>query len=326
MANPGTLFKDVSAGRFKPAYYFYGAEDYRIAEAEKFVARQFLPDLQRAANYRKIDARKAKVADLVAELSNLPMLGEKQVFVIGNFQSYRPKQVQQILALLTPADPNRIVIFTSPSSKMPKKTSAFFKSVSKCAEPVQFDRLTFQAVAGQISSVLKKEGIEITPEALKLFTELVDGNKGALDRELAKLVNFRQSGETVEVEDIHQVIAGHEVFGIFELADLVVAGETRKVLKMIRGLLAEGTTAVTLVTLLQQHFTSVYLVKNGKQPLGNRSFLTYKFKQQAQKYDSSRLEEIIIEIAAADARLRHQELKQEMVLEMLALTLAGENR
>jgi len=326
MATPQTLFKDVSAGRFKPAYYFFGAEDYRVAEAEKFVSRRFLPDMQRAANYRKIDARKAKVPDLVAELSNLPMLGEKQVFVILNFQSYRPNQVQQILRLLDPPDPNRIVIFTSPSSKMPKKTSAFYKAVSKCAEPVQFDRLKFETAAVQISMALKKEEIGITPEALKLFTELIDGNKGALDREVAKLIDYRQSGETVEVNDIRQVVAGHEVFGIFELADLVVAGKTRRVLQMTRTLLAEGTSAVTLVMLLQQHFTSVYLVKNGKRPLGNRSFLTYKFQQQAQKYESDRLEEIIIEIAAADARLRHQELKQETVLEMLALSLAGENR
>ena len=69
-----------------PAYYFFGTEDYRIVEAEKYVARQFLPDRQLVTNYRKIDGKKTSCSDLLAELSSLPMLGERQVFgVTSNF-------------------------------------------------------------------------------------------------------------------------------------------------------------------------------------------------------------------------------------------------
>ncbi|MFQ5452657.1 MAG: DNA polymerase III subunit delta [Candidatus Zixiibacteriota bacterium] len=321
MAAPQKLFKDISAGKFKSAYYFYGSEDYRISEAVKFVAHQFLPDRQLSVNYRKIDAARTKTSDLITQLSTLPMLGEKQVFAITGFQSYKPTEIKKILSLVSPQDPNRIIIFTSPSSKTPKKSSAFIKTISQSAELVAFNRLTFKEAARQITTKLEKDKIKITSDALKLLTELLSGNRGALEAELTKLINYKNSGDTIEIEDIRLISSGFEVFNMFELADFVVAGQSTKVLQMIRSLISEGKSAAFLTTLLQQHFTSLYLVKNGKKPLGRRDFLIYKFRPQADKYSNHRLEEIIIEIAEADARLRQAGIKPETTLEVLALNL-----
>ncbi|UCG63222.1 MAG: DNA polymerase III subunit delta [Candidatus Zixiibacteriota bacterium] len=326
MPTPSTLFKDVTAGRFKPAYYFFGSEDYRIAEAEKFVAMQFLPHLQMATNLYRIDARKTRAPDLMAELANLPMLGEKQVFVVRDFQSYRADDVKQVLKLLSPADPNRIIIFSTPSARTPRRNSAFFNSISKAAEAIEFKKLSYQESAAIIQARLKKEDLTIAPEALRLLTELVAGSRGALEAELTKLVNYKESGDKIEVADIRSVSAGYEVFGIFDLADQVVAGDAKKVFNMVRSLLAEGNSPATLIALMQQHFTSLYLVKNDKSPLGRRAFLTHKLRQQAEKYSGRRLEEIIIEIAAADVRLRHKGVKPETTLEMLVMKLVGESR
>lgn len=326
MLAPNELFKSVSAGKFKPAYYFFGTEDYRISEAEKFVARQFLPDRQLTTNYRKIDGKKASCADLMAELSNFPMLGERQVFAVSDFQSYSPTEIERVLGMLTPADPSRIVIFSSPSTKAPKKNSSFFITVSKAAEAVEFRRLSDREVARLISRQLEQEEIKIEPEALKLLTELIAGNRGAVEAEVAKLVNYKETGDMVTVEDIKKIAAGYEIFNVFQVADLIVAGDPGQVLRAIEALLANGNSPATIATLLQQHFISLYLVKNGKKPLGRRGFLIPKLSEQAAKYDNSQLEQIIIEIAATDGELRRQRLKPEMALEMLALTLTRESK
>ncbi len=326
MATPQRLFQEVSTGRFKPAYYFFGTEDYRITEAEKFVARQFLPDLQLVTNYRKIDGKKTSCADLMAELSNFPMLGERQVFAVSDFQSYTPTEIGRVLRLLAPVDTTRVVIFSSPSSKIPKKNSSFFIAVSKVVEAVEFRKLSNREVAGLITRQLQQAEVKIEPEALKLLTELIAGNRGAVEAEVAKLVNYKEPGETVSVEDVKRIAAGYEIFNVFQVADLIVAGDPAKVLRAIENLLANGNSPVTITTLLQQHFISLYLVKNGKKPLGRRGFLIPKLSEQAAKYDNNQLEQIIIEIAATDSDLRRQKLKPEMALEMLALTLTRGSR
>ena len=50
---PQELLKEVSGGHFRPAYYFCGEEDYRVAEAEKFITQTFLPSKQILTNTAK---------------------------------------------------------------------------------------------------------------------------------------------------------------------------------------------------------------------------------------------------------------------------------
>lgn len=326
MASPQQLFKNVSAGKFKTAYYFYGSEDYRLVEAEKFLAHQFLPDRQMAVNYRRMDARKTNCGELIAQLSNLPMLGDRQVFIITDIQSYKPTEVDQILRLLSPPDPNRLIVFSTPSARTVKKNSAFFSKISSVAETVEFRKQTVTEATATVRAKLQREDLSIEPDAMELLVGLLGGSRGGLEAEIAKLINYAAPGESITVEAIREVSSGYEVFNIFELADLVVACKTRQVLKMIRSLLAGGNSPATLTSLLQQHFISVYLVKNGHKPLGNRSFLTAKFRQQGHRFSNERLEQIIIDIAATDAGLRKSGPKPEVAFEMLVLEMARENR
>ncbi|MCK4301628.1 MAG: DNA polymerase III subunit delta [candidate division Zixibacteria bacterium] len=326
MATPGKLLTEIKAGRFKPAYYFFGVEDYRITEAEKFLARQFLPDLQLQTNYRRIGGKKTSAADLIAELATLPLLGERRVVAVSDFQSYKPNELKQILKMLSPPDPGRLVIFTSPSSKTPRKDSKFMALMVKATVTVEFKKLRGAETAAQISAKFKAEGLTIEADARALLTELVSGNRGGLDTEVAKLINYKTEGGSVTVEDVRAVSAGYEAYDIFELADGIIEGRPRTVLKMIKTLLAGGHSPVFIATLLQQHFTCLYLVKHGKKPLGNRAFLIPKFRRQAAGYDSHRLEQIIIEIARTDSEFRRGRLKPETALDMLAMNLAHEKQ
>ncbi len=324
MATPGTLHKEITAGKFKPAYYFFGAEDFRIAEAEKYVAQQFLPDKQLIINYHRIDGAKIPAADLMTELAALPMLGERQVFAVDNFQRYSAGEVDRILAFLQPPQPDRVVVFRSPSSKTPRKSSAFFKRMLEATEVVEFRRLTEREMAHHIQVKLKEGGIAIEPQALRVLFELIAGNRGALVAETSKLIDFKAAGDTITVDDVKQIVAGYEVFNIFQVADLIVDGDARRVLQSIESLLALGNSPATITTLLSQHFLSLYLVKNGRQPIGRRAFLVPKLTQQARQFENDRLEQIIIDIAEADAEIRRGRFKQDMALEILALRLVGE--
>ena len=321
MVSPSQLFKEINAGKFKPAYYFYGSEDFRITEAEKFVARKFLPDKQLMTNFYRLDGRKSMADDVVMTISTLPMLGERQVFAISEFQSFRPKEVESLLKLLNPPDPSRVVIFSSPSQRMPKKSTSFFKSVTAVTQAVEFNRLTIEESTRMAHQRLQKENISIDPEALRLLVELVSGSKGGLENELNKLCNYKQVGETISIEDIKQITSGYGVFNVFAVADLIVAGDTPQVMKTVAHLVAEGNSPVTIVTLIQQHFLSLYLVKNGKPPMGNRGFLLQKFRDQAARFDNDQLEQAILDIATADSELRQAKLKPQTQVEVLALKL-----
>jgi len=322
---PGAFLKELSAGKFGPAYYFFGDDDYRIIEAEKYLASQFIPGPQLITNYRRFDARKVSVNDLLAELAVYPMLGDRQVIAVTSFQSFKPKEIERIFKMLTPPDPNRIIVFSSPAVKAPKNKSAFLNNIAKNAEVIQFNKLTPAETKGMVSRKLSKNELNIDPKALNLLTELIAGNRGALEAETEKLINYKNPGETVTAEDIKAVASGYEVFKIFDVADFVIAGQVKKVLQQIKSLVAEGNNPTGILFFLSQHFISLYLVKNGKPLEARKRWLAYRFREQAHKYDSERLEEIIVEIARTDADLRKSNIKPTLALETLVLKLAGGN-
>ena len=323
MAGPKQLRDDIKKGTFKPVYYFYGSEDYRRTEAEKFVADHFLPDLQRSINYLKIDSKKTSAAELAAALANLPMLGERQVYVVGSFESYKPKEMEQLFKYIKPKDPNRVIILSTPSAKTPRKDSAFFKTISAFAEPVEFGRLDAKDAHDAIVTRLAKYKLAIDPDAKELLIGLADGDRGGLESELNKLIDFKSEGGSITIDDIQRVCAGYQVFSIFGLGDVIVEKNARKALRMMQSLVGAGTNIDYLLSQLQAHFISLYLVKNGKAPVGKRNypFLIAKFRKQAQAFDNQQLEEMIIVLAEANAELRYQRFTQELVLESLTFKL-----
>lgn len=327
MASPKQLHDDITKGKFKPVYYFYGSEDFRRSEAEKFVADHFLPDMQRSINYYKIDSKRTPAAELAAALSNLPMLGEKQVYVIGNFESYKSKDMERLLPYVKSKDSNRVIILSTASAKTPKKSSSFFKAVSEFAETVEFKKLSAEDSRVYIDSRLAKHKIAIEPQARDLLIGMIDGDRGGLESELNKLVNFKEGGETISVDDIRNVSSGYQLFDVFELGDVIIAGNAKKTFQMVQSLLGAGANVDNLVILLLQHFLSVYLVKNGRPAVGNRNFpfLLNKFRQQAKGFSNQRLEQMIISLADANTQLRYQGLPGELVLETLTFKLSSPN-
>lgn len=321
---PQKLLQDIQAGKFAPAYYFWGTEDHRMREAQKYLAGQFLPNMQLATNYRRIDGKRTACAALLAELSVYPMLGERQVFVVSDIQQYKPNELTQILKLLKPPDPNRVLIFTTPATKKPKKTSAFYKTITSSAIDIEFNKLSVDETCNQILGRLNKAQLKIESKALRLLAELVAGDHGALVAEVNKLINYRQPGESIIEEDIRTLAAGYQIFQVYEIGRYVVSGKTGEVLKCLRTMIAEGNSATGILYFIGQHVLSMYLVKNGK-PLQDprRNWLAPQFRQQAGSFSNLQLEHMLLRIAETDGQLRRlpPHVHAEVVLETLALQL-----
>lgn len=320
--SPNQLASDITAGKFKPSYYFFGPEDYRINEAEKFVAKQFLPSRQMITNYTRIDGRKTPVADLLAELQAFPMLGERQVIIVTSFQSYKPTEIEKVAKMLTPPDPNRIVVFSSPADKAPKKNSAFYKNIQTIAEVVvEFGRLTPQEAARTLQRMLANHKMTIEDEALRLFTEMIAGNRGALEREADKLIEYKERSGEVTLDDVRMICSGFEVYDVFKLADYVVDGDRRQVFKMLHKLMAGGDVSGALLFSLGQHFINLYLLRTGGQIPPRFRWLTRTLQPQANRFSEEQLERFIIKTAETQSDMRKGRVKPEAAMEMLMLSV-----
>lgn len=321
------LARDVKAGRFQPVYYFYGPEDFRKRTAEQFLIEKFIPKSQAGTNVTRIDGKRTKLADILNELAAIPMLGERQVFTISDIQSFKPTEVDKILKMFDPPDPNRLGILTSPSDKTPSKKSAFLKKMSERVTTVWFDQLKSDQAGRMIGTRLQAEGLKIDETALSLMLELIAGNYGALQSETEKIIHYKkdQGDDHISVDDVKEVCSGFEMYTVFQLGQYVAERDVTRALKMVDQLIAiQSSVSGSILYFLGEHFVLLYMLRNGKRLPGSRAWKAAQLRPQAEQFTSERLEEIILKIADTTARMRRQQMDNRLAMEALVVELTAD--
>jgi len=291
--SPTELSKELASGVFRPVYYFYGTEDYRLKEAARTVVDRFVPKPQQTTNHTILSAAKSTLKDILTELSVIPMLGEHQVFTINDIQILSQENVETILSLLTPPDPNRVIIFTSPSAKQPRKTTKIFKFLISKTTSVEFLRLTQKSAHMKIEKEFKNHDIDIEPQALEIMTELAGGDLGGIMLEINKLIDFINGRKKVTRDDVMAVTSDYQAFKVFELADRAAQGDFDKAMSVIDFLLSRGEKPSGLLFWLSEHFIGLYLTQNRKPFGAGKREISWKYRGQLNVYDNRRLEKII---------------------------------
>ncbi|MCX6827248.1 MAG: DNA polymerase III subunit delta [candidate division Zixibacteria bacterium] len=318
---PIELNRELETGRFRPLYYFFGTEDYRIKEAEKTIVKKFLPRTQLSINHYTLSAAKSKLSDVLTELSIFPMFGERQVFTIGDIHLFSLTEIEEIVNLLTPGDPNRIVILTTPSSKSQRKDSKVLGFLKQKTAAVEFNRLPEDMAERKIMAILRENQISIEPEALKIVIMLSGGNLGGLTEEINKLVNYVGQGGNIKKDDIALLSSDYQIFQIYELANAAAFGDFDKALKITNFLFQQGEKATSLLFYFGQHFIELYLLKNRKAIPWSKKDVGWKYRGQTDLYDNEQLEKIITLISKADNDLRNNLKPESLIIEKLIFNI-----
>jgi len=320
IVSPTELGKELDRGKFRPLYYFFGSEDYRIKEAQKALITRFLPRAQQVTNHTSLSASKNKIEDILTELSMIPMLGERQVFTISDIQSISDTQIRKILSLLDPPDPSRIVILTSPSAKMPKKTTKIFKLLNSKSAAVEFPKLRGDSAKRRVMKALGDKNIKIEPRALDILVELSGGDLGGLTTEISKLIDFVGESGTITPETVSEIASDYQVFKIYELAGHVANGDYDRSMTIIDFLVKRGENLSSVLFWMGEHFIGLYLAKNRKTPSRGRD-MSWKYRDQTGLYENDQLEKIIQQIAQADFDLKNNVKPERLILERLVYNI-----
>jgi DNA polymerase-3 subunit delta len=314
---PSELIKELEKDKFHSVYYFFGSEDYRIKEAEKFIARRFLPKSLLKTNHTNLSASKQKLGDILSELSVFPMLGENQLFTITDIQALQPKDIEKILTLMTPPDPKRIIIMTTPSGKTPQKKSKVLDLLAKRVVAVEFGRISGDDSNKKIRAMLSARKIKIEPEAEQMLVVLGGGNVGGLVQEIEKLIDYSGSAGIITKDAVLAVCSDYQIFKIYELANHVAMKNLDMALGIVNFLLKRGETPSGIIFWLSEHFIDLYLVKNNKPLPPPKGKMMWKFSKQVNQFSNAQLEEIVNKIAESDIALRSSIKPEQVVIEKL---------
>jgi DNA polymerase-3 subunit delta len=110
---------------------------------------------------------------------------------------------------------------------------------------VQCWPVPIEKLAGWLQQRFRKRDMDADSEVLSYISQHVEGNLLAADQEIEKLYLLLGPGK-ITYADVAEAVTSQSRYSVFELVDMLLVGNSRRVIKIITGLKAEGVVPVVV--------------------------------------------------------------------------------
>ncbi|ALS97934.1 DNA polymerase III subunit delta [Lacimicrobium alkaliphilum] len=202
------------------------------------------------------------------------------------------------------------------------QNTKWFKSLDQHGVFIPCYPLEGQHLNRWISERLQKVGIQAFPELVKLLSDYCEGNLLAARQEIEKLALIYPSGQ-LTLEQAEKAIVDQSRFTVFQLIDVLLAGDPQRAVKMLYRLETEGVEPTivlwalvrewqTLRTLQQavSQGAALHSLWNQHRIWRNRQPL---YQQALQRLDSNQLSQMADKLACFDQAIKQSSVPRPYI-------------
>lgn len=187
------IVKSVKAGSFSSVYCLMGEEPYYIDRLETVITEKVMPEVNRDFDMELLygsDVDAARVADSCRQF---PMLGERRLVVVREFQQMRGSQ-DVLAAYCKNPSPSTVLVICNKNGNLDKR-KALHKAIDACGVVFESKRVYESSMPAFIQRYLKAAGKDIEPKAAQMLVEHVGTDLMRMSGELDKLLIAMPQGE-----------------------------------------------------------------------------------------------------------------------------------
>lgn len=137
------------------------------------------------------------------------------------------------------------------------RKTAWCKAMESVGVLVQVWPLDLPGTQAWMQRRMRRHGLQPTAEAVRLLAERVEGNLLAAAQEIDKLVLLSGPGP-VDADGVLSAVADSARFGVFDLVDAALAGETARAVRVLQGLRDEGVEDVLVLWALAREIRALH--------------------------------------------------------------------
>ena len=244
------------AQRLAPIYIVAGDEPLQSSEAcdaIRAVAKQ-----QNFTERHVLHVEKGFDWDSFLAISNsLSLFAERQLIEL-RMPNGKPgdKGASALLeyAQNPPADSILLII----SGKLDKSSqrSKWFSQLEKNGVYIAVWPVETRQLPAWIQQRMRSRGLKLTPAAVQLIVDRVEGNMLAAAQELDKLLLLFGAGQ-VDEQAVLEAVSDSARYDIYSLVDIALAGDIQRIPRMLDGLRGEGVEPVLLNWALARELRSM---------------------------------------------------------------------
>lgn len=289
------LKKQWKNGEFKGCYLFYGPEAYLVKNYEKALTTAILPSGSEMMNHDIFEEKRATAGAIMDAAQTLPFLNEKRLVTVRNsgfFQKGGTKEEgEKLVDYLTQLPESTCILFIE---EKVEKNNRLYKAVVKNGDAMEFKIPGEKELGTWIKKECVKNGLSIENSVIQFFLQTVENNMESIERELEKLLAYKNNSESIELRDIKEVCTPSLEAKVFDLVRAVAEEKPEKAISIYRNLLLMKESPYMVLSLITRQFrmilTSSLLFEEGlansqiAEKLEIRDFAVKEYIRQSKRF------------------------------------------
>jgi DNA polymerase-3 subunit delta len=337
----GELPGKLAHGKGVSVILLLGWDSYLREICREQVIEAAVEPAARAWAVQTYSAAEERLATVLGMARMMPMLAPRQVIVLADLDAIEPTSesksedaAEMFREYVSSPAPFTILILEAARLDQRKRFSKFLLEhalVVQAELPEDPDERL--RVANRITKEMAlRENRAIEDDAAEELADLCNGDLAAVRAEIAKLATYVGPKRKISRADIEILVVAEKKYSVWELAEVLAAGQHDRALRFLDQLLRKGEPPPQLVGAMAWMFRKLLEAQElgrGIAPgqaagrLGMRRDAAETALRQAQKIPRRRLVEGLRALYEADSRLKSGVKDERAVMEFLVVGLAG---
>ncbi len=322
----GPVRESFKAKAFSPLYLLYGEEEFLLEQTLTELLDEALDPSTRSFNLDVVPGPSTDVRELVALASAFPMMAERRVVLVREFDRLAEKELL-LPYIENPLSSTILVVVT----EKPDYRQKIFKALERSAVVLEFKRLYENDIPGWIEERVRGMGKKTTPEACQLLQAHVGRSLRELQNEIDKLFIYVGERGTIGIDDVSSVVGVSRQYNIFELQRAVGQKNLKRSIEIVERMLEMGESPIGMIVMLTRYFEKVWRVQELRQQgtadgqiasaIGVSPFFVREFAEASQRFSVGEVEGCFAALLEADEALKTSKGQPQVVMTLLVYRL-----
>jgi DNA polymerase-3 subunit delta len=308
--------------KYSPLYLLHGEEDLLIEATVDLIISEALEEHARSFNLDVLYGGEADARDIVSLASAFPMMSERRVVVVKDFD----KLVKKDPLVSYFENPLQSTLLVLIAQKPDFRTKAF-KSLMGKAAILEFCPLYERDIPDWITRRIRTLGKEVTAEASQLLGAHVGRSLRAIQNEIDKLFIYVGAQRTISPDDVNAVVGVTKKFNIFELQKAIGKKNLGLALEISERMVNAGEYPIGMIIMLTKYFERLWILREmlpqgqSEQQLASIfrvSVVTVRESlEAARRYSDEQIQRGFRVLLDADERLKFSSPDPKLVMTLL---------
>lgn len=316
------LNEDLKSGSLKQVYLLTGEEAY-LKNRYKKRLRDALIGKDDLMNFSSYAGKGIDIKQVIDCAETMPFFAERRMILIedsGFFKNACP----EIAEYLPQMPPETYVVFVEQEVD---KRGKLYKAVKSLGRIVELDRQDARTLTAWVLGTLKKEGKNITQDALNLFLEKAGDDMERIANELEKLLCYVWDKNAIERGDVEAICTVTTENKIFDMIRAVAEKQQKAALDLYYDLLSLKEPPMRILFLIARQFNQMYQIKDlrdqgyDERTIASKAklapFIVKKSLSQAAKFKKDTLRDAVEDCVEMEESVKTGRLGDRLAVELL---------